>query len=92
MKLIREEMSSQKMYRVVEDNLQMPYETFRVDFETFQTVFIALSPWGRGATAETLASGIFKVTIRVFIIVKLSSDFLSLNFYVMRHFAKAANF
>lgn len=62
MKLIREEMSSQKMYRVVEDSLQMPYETFRVDFETFQTVFIALSPWGKGATAETLASGIFKVS------------------------------
>ncbi|KAL0272685.1 UNVERIFIED_CONTAM: hypothetical protein PYX00_005558 [Menopon gallinae] len=61
LKLIREEMSGQRVHRVAEDITHMPYETFRIDFETFQTIFLGISPWGKGSLGETLASGIFKM-------------------------------
>ncbi|KAK6638132.1 hypothetical protein RUM44_008557 [Polyplax serrata] len=60
LKVLREEMSRQKAFRVSEV-YQMPYEIFRIDFETFQTIFLAFSPWGKGAYGETLAMGIFKL-------------------------------
>lgn len=39
----------------------MPYEMYRIDLETFQTIFGALSPWGKGEQGEILTLGIFKV-------------------------------
>lgn len=53
-------MSHRKTFKMSEV-YQMPYEMFRIDFETFQTIFVALSPWGKGVHGETLAMGVFKV-------------------------------
>lgn len=72
LKVLREEMSRQKAFRVSEV-YQMPYEIFRIDFETFQTIFLAFSPWGKGAYGETLAMGIFKV-------IKKTNKYFIVNF------------
>ncbi|KAJ8968056.1 hypothetical protein NQ314_002495 [Rhamnusium bicolor] len=36
-----------------------PYEAYKVDFDYFKILFAALSPWGKGETAESLAARIF---------------------------------
>lgn len=38
-----------------------PYEAYKVDFDYFKILFAALSPWGKGNTAESLAARIFNV-------------------------------
>ncbi|EEB11252.1 GTPase-activating protein gyp2, putative [Pediculus humanus corporis] len=59
-KLLREEMSQQKSFKISE-SYQMPYEIFKIDFETFQSIFVALSPWGRGCHMEIMTREIFKL-------------------------------
>ncbi|XP_050504861.1 TBC1 domain family member 9 isoform X1 [Diabrotica virgifera virgifera] len=58
--LVREEIISQK--KCIPDkhdpSLQ-PYEAYKVDFDYFKILFAALSPWGKGETAELLAARIF---------------------------------
>ena len=53
-------MSQQKSFKISE-SYQMPYEIFKIDFETFQSIFVALSPWGRGCHMEIMTREIFKV-------------------------------
>ncbi|VEN60967.1 unnamed protein product [Callosobruchus maculatus] len=58
--LVREEIIRQK--KCIPDkhdpSLQ-PYEAYKVDFDYFKILFAALSPWGKGETAESLAARIF---------------------------------
>lgn len=58
--LVREEIIRQK--KCVPDkhdpSLQ-PYEAYKVDFDYFKILFAALSPWGKGEMAESLAARIF---------------------------------
>ncbi|XP_050310363.1 TBC1 domain family member 9 isoform X2 [Anthonomus grandis grandis] len=60
--LVREEIISQK--KTIPDkhdpSLQ-PYEVYKVDFDYFKILFAALSPWGKGETAESLAARIFNL-------------------------------
>lgn len=62
--LVREEIIRQK--KCVPDkhdpSLQ-PYEAYKVDFDYFKILFAALSPWGKGEMAESLAARIFTVFI-----------------------------
>ncbi|CAG9864874.1 unnamed protein product [Phyllotreta striolata] len=58
--LVREEIISQK--KCISDkhdpSLQ-PYEAYKVDFDYFKILFAALSPWGKGATVESIAARVF---------------------------------
>ncbi|KAG5898216.1 hypothetical protein JTB14_005595 [Gonioctena quinquepunctata] len=58
--LVREEIIRQK--KCIPDKYDptfQPYEAYKVDFDYFKILFAALSPWGRGETAESLAARIF---------------------------------
>ena len=37
------------------------YEIYRIDYDQFKTLFLALSPWALGNHAETLALRMFRV-------------------------------
>ncbi|XP_066146218.1 TBC1 domain family member 9 isoform X1 [Euwallacea fornicatus] len=58
--LVREEIITQKKHipNKHDPSLQ-PYETFKVDFDYFKILFVAVTPWGKGETAESLAARIF---------------------------------
>lgn len=60
--IVREEILSQKR-QVPEKNdpTLQPYETYKVDYDYFKLLFGAFSPWGKGATAESLSARIFRV-------------------------------
>ncbi|KAK9700703.1 Rab-GTPase-TBC domain [Popillia japonica] len=58
--IIREEyLSQKKTMSEKNDPALQPYECFRVDFDFFKLLFAALSPWGKGDQAESLAARIF---------------------------------
>ncbi|XP_060528088.1 TBC1 domain family member 9 isoform X2 [Cylas formicarius] len=60
--LVREEIFSQKkQISEKHDPTLQPYEAYKVDFDYFKILFAALSPWGRGETAESLAARIFNL-------------------------------
>jgi hypothetical protein len=61
--LIREEILSQKKHIPERhDPSLQPYEAYKVDFDYFKILFAALSPWGKGENAESLAASIFSVS------------------------------
>lgn len=61
--LVREEIISQKKHIPDKhDPSLQPYEAYKVDFDYFKILFAALSPWGKGETAESLAARIFNVS------------------------------
>lgn len=43
------------------DPTLQPYETYKVDYDYFKLLFGAFSPWGKGATAESISARIFRV-------------------------------
>lgn len=47
------------------DPALQPYETYKVDYDYFKLLFGAFSPWGKGATAESLSARIFRVQIAI---------------------------
>ncbi|XP_076251354.1 TBC1 domain family member 8/9 isoform X2 [Rhynchophorus ferrugineus] len=58
--LVREENITQKKYITDRhDPTLQPYEAYKIDFDYFKLLFAALSPWGKGETAESLAARIF---------------------------------
>nr|XP_023016263.1 TBC1 domain family member 9 [Leptinotarsa decemlineata]XP_023016265.1 TBC1 domain family member 9 [Leptinotarsa decemlineata] len=58
--LVREEIiRQQKCVPDKYDPTFQPYEAYKVDFDYFKILFAALSPWGKGETAESLAARIF---------------------------------
>ncbi|KAL1491524.1 hypothetical protein ABEB36_012108 [Hypothenemus hampei] len=58
--LVREEIISQKKHIPDKhDPTLQPYEAYKVDFDYFKILFAALSPWGKGETAEHIAARIF---------------------------------
>jgi hypothetical protein len=60
--LIREEILSQKKHIPERhDPSLQPYEAYKVDFDYFKILFAALSPWGKGENAESLAASIFSL-------------------------------
>lgn len=60
--LVREEIISQKKHIPDKnDPTLQPYEAYKVDFDYFKILFAALSPWGKGETAESLAARIFSL-------------------------------
>ncbi|KAH1017221.1 TBC1 domain family member 9-like [Dendroctonus ponderosae] len=60
--LVREEIISQKKHIPDKhDPSLQPYEAYKIDFDYFKILFAALSPWGKGETAESLAARIFNL-------------------------------
>ncbi|CAG9760077.1 unnamed protein product [Ceutorhynchus assimilis] len=60
--LVREEIICQKKHIPDKhDPTLQPYEAYKVDFDYFKILFAALSPWGKGETAESLAARIFNL-------------------------------
>lgn len=60
--LVREEQISQRRPTPEKyDPSLLPYEAYRIDFESFRLAFVALSPWGKGCQAEFLATRIFRL-------------------------------
>lgn len=60
--LVREETIRQKKHIPDKhDPSLQPYEVYKVDFDYFKILFVALSPWGKGETAESLAARIFNL-------------------------------
>ncbi|CAG9825643.1 unnamed protein product [Phaedon cochleariae] len=58
--LVREEIiREKKCIPDKHDPSLQPYEAYKVDFDYFKILFAALSPWGKGETAESLAARIF---------------------------------
>ncbi|KAJ8963531.1 hypothetical protein NQ317_015802 [Molorchus minor] len=58
--LVREEIiKQQKCIPDKHDPTLQPYDAYKVDFDYFKILFAALSPWGKGETAESLAARIF---------------------------------
>ncbi|XP_022917577.1 TBC1 domain family member 9B [Onthophagus taurus] len=58
--VVREELLSQK--KTIPDKSDpalQPYESYKVDFDFFKLLFAAMSPWGKGDEAESLAARIF---------------------------------
>ena len=49
------------------------YEQYKVDFDQFKTLFLALSPWATGNLAETIALRLFRV--RIFISMTFETTF-----------------
>lgn len=62
MSIVREELLSQKR-PVPEKNdpTLQPFEMYKVDYDYFKLLFGAFSPWGKGATAESMSARIFRV-------------------------------
>ncbi|KAH9644075.1 hypothetical protein HF086_009788 [Spodoptera exigua] len=57
---IREELLWAK--RVPCERLEAPYESYRLDYTQFKTLFCALSPWAKGDFAEAITARMFKVS------------------------------
>lgn len=58
---IREELLWAK--RVPCERLEAPYESYRLDYTQFKTLYFALSPWAKGDFAEAITARMFKVRI-----------------------------
>ncbi|CAH1646197.1 unnamed protein product [Spodoptera littoralis] len=56
---IREELLWAK--RVPCERLEAPYESYRLDYTQFKTLFCALSPWAKGDFAEAITARMFKL-------------------------------
>lgn len=70
--LVREEIIRQKKcIPDKHDPTLQPYEAYKVDFDYFKILFAALSPWGKGEMAESLAARIFMVSRNFDVIVLL---------------------
>lgn len=66
MSLVREEIIRQKKcIPDKHDPTLQPYEAYKIDFDYFKILFAALSPWGKGETAESLAARIFMVSTKI---------------------------
>ena len=48
------------------------YDQYRIDFDRFKTLFLALSPWALGQCAETMALRAFRVSA---VVTPLSEHF-----------------
>lgn len=63
--VVREEIIRQKKcIPDKHDPTLQPYEAYKIDFDYFKILFAALSPWGKGETAESLAARIFMVSLQ----------------------------
>ncbi|XP_047021140.1 TBC1 domain family member 9 isoform X2 [Helicoverpa zea] len=56
---IREELLWAK--RVPCERLEAPYESYRLDYTQFKTLYFALSPWAKGDFAEAITARMFKL-------------------------------
>lgn len=58
---MREELLSQRRHCTDKHDPLYPYEAYKVDFEFYRLLFLAISPWGKGIQSESIATRLFRV-------------------------------
>ncbi|XP_054270034.1 TBC1 domain family member 9 isoform X2 [Macrosteles quadrilineatus] len=65
LQFIREELlGNQKQHEERYDPSRPPYEAYSIDYDLFHTLFVGISPWGKGTRPDDLSARLFRLMDR----------------------------